>query len=148
MKSKRRTPSAKPIFAAEFAIGSIVALAQELRKCVESLRNHWGIVDGQLPTPAQPAKLNLKGLFTNADYPKDAMFAEQTGTTTYLLMVDAKGKILDCLVKEGSGVASLDFMGCQVIKERAKGEPALDAAGKPTKSIFVARLQWDIRWFR
>jgi len=144
--SKRMEPSRTPVFSAEFEIGSTVGLAKELAKCIDDLRRHWGIVNGELPKPATNAKLNLQGIFRSSDYPRDAMNADQTGGTTFLLMIDEKGSILDCLVKETSGVASLDAMGCQVIKERAKvAKPAFDAAGKPTKTVYVASINWDIR---
>jgi len=145
-KSKRTTPTAEPVFSAEFDVGSTAALAKELSKCVEDLRRHWGIVDDKFPEPATPAKLSLQGIFRSSDYPRDAMNAEQTGSTTFLLMIDEKGAILDCLVKETSGVASIDAMGCQVIKARAKAKPALDAAGKPVKTGYVARINWQIAW--
>lgn len=146
-KSKRTSASADPIFTAEFDVGSTAALAKEMEKCLNDLRRHWGIVDGELPKPAQGAKLSLQGIFRSSDYPRDAMNAEQTGSTGYLLMIDEKGSILDCMISETSGVASLDAMGCQVIRERAKvKQPAMDSSGMPVKSIYVSRVVWDIRW--
>jgi hypothetical protein len=35
-------------------------------------------------------------------------------------------------------------MGCQVMKERVKAKPALDAAGKPMKSIYRQQVNWQI----
>ena len=137
-------PTAAPVFTAEFNVGSTAALAQELSKCVDDLRRHWGIVDGKFPEPATPAKLSLQGIFRSSDYPRDAMNADQMGATTFLLMIDEMGAILDCLVKETSGVASIDAMGCQVIKERAKAKPARDIAGKPVKSGYIATINWRI----
>lgn len=146
--SKRMAaPSREPVFSAEFDVGSTVGLAKELSKCLNDLRRHWGIANGELPKPATNAQLSLQRIFRSSDYPRDAMNADQTGATTFLLMIDEKGSILDCLVKETSGVASLDAMGCQVIQQRAKvSKPALDAAGKPIKTVYVARINWDIRW--
>ena len=144
-KSDRQAPGKKPVFNAEFAIGSTTALAKELNKCVDDLRKHWGIVDSEFPEPAQQAKLNLRGIFKSSDYPRDAMTADQSGRTSYLLMIDKSGVIMDCLVRETSGAASIDFMGCQVIRERARAQPALDASGKPTKSGYIARVNWEIR---
>ena len=143
-KSKRTMPSAEPYFTAEFAIGSTVALSRELGKCLADLQSHWGMVDGELPNPATPPQLPLQGLIQPDDYPDDAMTANQGGTTRYMLMLDEKGSVLDCVIQETSGVASIDGMGCQVIKERAKGKPALDAAGKPIKSTYVATVTWAI----
>jgi hypothetical protein len=127
--SKRSTPSRKPIFSAEFNVGSTVALAKELTKCMDDLRRHWGMVDGELPKPAQ--------LAANAD---------QAGSTKFLLMIDESGAVIDCLVSETSKVASLDAMGCQVMRARVRAKPALDSAGKPVKSIYVQTVNWQLSW--
>lgn len=142
--SKRSTPSSSPIFSAEFEVGSTVKLAEELAKCMDDLRSTWGMQDGKFPKPATEAELNLKNVFSSNDYPRDAMNADQTGSTKFLLMIDEKGAIMDCLVQETSGVASLDAMGCQVIKARGKAKPALDADGKPVKSLHETNVHWSI----
>lgn len=140
-KSKRTSPSGAPVFSGEFAIGSTNALSRELGKCLADLQRHWGMVDGKLPDPAQPAEIS-RGLFSSSDYPEDAWMADQGGITEFLLMIDEKGAVLDCLIEKSSGVASIDGMGCQVIKERAKVKPALDAGGKPVKSVRKYRITW------
>lgn len=141
-KSKRTSPSGNPVFSGEFAIGSTNALSRELGKCLADLQRHWGMVDGKLPDPAKPAEINSKGMFRSDDYPEDAWMADQGGTTEFLLMIDENGAMLDCLIAKSSGVASIDGMGCQVIKERAKIKPALDAGGKPVKSVREFRIVW------
>jgi protein TonB len=88
--------------------------------------------------------LSLKGVFNSDDYPEDAMAANQSGATKYLLMIDEKGGLIDCVIEETSGVASIDQMGCQVMRERVKAKPALDAAGKPVKSIYRQQVHWHI----
>lgn len=143
-KSKRTMPAAEPFFTAEFAIGSTAALSRELGKCLADLQKHWGMINGELPKPAVPPVFPLRGLIRSEDYPEDAFNANQGGTTRYMLMIDDNGKLLDCIVQETSGVASIDQMGCQVIKERGKGKPALDAGGKPMKSIIEGRISWRI----
>jgi len=144
--SKRSTPSRKPIFSAEFNVGSTVALAKELTKCMDDLRRHWGMVDGELPKPAQLAAVHLRGVFRSSDYPRDAMNADQAGSTKFLLMIDESGAVIDCLVSETSKVASLDAMGCQVMRARVRAKPALDSAGKPVKSIYVQTVNWQLSW--
>lgn len=146
-KSNRTAPRADPIMTAEFAIGSTTALAKELGKCMDDLRRHWGMVNGELPAPATPAEFSLEGVFRSSDYPRDAMNGDQAGATTFLVMIDEKGAIMDCLVKQSSGVASLDGMVCQVVRARAKAKkPALDATGKPVKSIYTQTVHWQLSW--
>ena len=130
---------------AALAIGGGASLTKAIETCMTDLRKHWGMVDGTLPTPAianQP-KGDVRGVFRHEDYPADAIAAEQSGTTSFTLMVDEKGAVMDCAIRESSGIATLDAMGCQVLRERAKFIPARDLAGMPIKSIFLTP---SIRW--
>lgn len=102
------------------------------------------MVNGEFPRPAKSAEGSLQGIFRSEGYPEDAMSANQAGSTKFMLMIDERGAVIDCVIQESSGVASIDGMGCQVIKERAKFKPAHDEAGKPAKDIFVARINWQI----
>jgi hypothetical protein len=74
------------------------------------------------------------------------MNADQAGSTKFLLMIDESGAVIDCLVSETSKVASLDAMGCQVMRARVRAKPALDSAGKPVKSIYVQTVNWQLSW--
>ena len=130
---------------AALAIGGGASLAKAIETCMTDLRKHWGMVDGALPEPAianQPTG-DVQGVFRHEDYPEDAIAAEQSGTTSFTLMVDEKGAVMDCAIRQSSGIATLDAMGCQVLRERAKFIPARDLAGKPIKSIFLTP---SIRW--
>ena len=130
---------------AALAIGGGASLAKAIETCMTDLRKHWGMVDGALPEPAianQPTG-DVRGVFRHEDYPEDAIAAEQSGTTSFTLMVDEKGAVMDCAIRQSSGIATLDAMGCQVLRERAKFIPARDLAGKPIKSIFLTP---SIRW--
>jgi len=130
---------------AALAIGGGASLSRAIETCMTDLRTHWGMIDGALPEPAianQP-KGDVQGVFRHEDYPEDAIAAEQSGTTSFTLMVDEKGAVMDCAIRESSGIATLDAMGCQVLRERAKFIPAKDLAGKPIKSIFLTP---SIRW--
>lgn len=130
---------------ASFAFGPTAGLRKALDTCMADLRKTWGMVDGKLPTPAiaTQARGDVRGIFTSSDYPDDAMAANQSGTTQFLLMIGRDGSVMDCVVASSSGVASLDVMGCQVIRERAKFKPATDANGKPTLDTYVTP---PIRW--
>lgn len=136
--------SASPMGAA-LALGGGPSLIRAINTCMIDLRNHWGMVDGALPTPAvapQPVG-NVMGIFRSDDYPGDALNADQSGMTKFMLMIDERGAAMDCAVVESSGVATLDAMGCQVLRERARFGPAKDAVNKPVKSTYVTP---PIRW--
>lgn len=130
---------------ASLAFGPTAALRKALDTCMADLRKTWGMVDGKLPIPANASQAqgDVRGIFTANDYPEDALAANQSGSARFLLMIGRDGSVMDCVVASSSGIASLDVMGCQVIRERARFKPATDANGKPTLDTYVTPL---IRW--
>ena len=129
------------------ALGSMGSLRKALDTCMADLRKTWGMVDGKLPSPANvtQAKGDVRGIFTAADYPEDALAANQSGAARYLLMIGRDGSVMDCVIAESSGIASLDAMGCQVIRERARFKPATDANGKPALDTYVTpSIRWQV----
>lgn len=130
---------------AALALGSTSSLVKALDKCMADLKVQWRMVDGKLPAPAAASRSegDVRGIFRYTDYPEDAIQAGQGGTANYLLMIGKDGSVMDCVVAQSSGIASLDAMGCQVIRERAKFKPAADANGKPTVDTYVTP---PIRW--
>lgn len=136
--------TASPMGAA-LAIGGGSTLSKVIDTCMADLRKHWGMVDGAFPAPAlapQPIG-NVMGVFRDEDYPEDALAANQSGKTQYLLMIDERGVVMDCAITESSGIATLDAMGCQVLRERARFGPAKNSSGKSVKSTYVTP---PIRW--
>lgn len=130
---------------AELALGSSSALLKALDKCMDDLKVQWRMVAGKLPVPAVASRSqgDVRGIFQYTDYPEDAMEAGQGGSVNYLLMIGKDGSVMDCVIAQSSGIASLDAMGCQVIRERAKFKPATDADGKPTVDTYVTPV---IKW--
>ena len=129
------------------ALGSTTALRKALDTCMADLRAQWGMVDGKLPTPAIAsfAKGDVRTIFTAEDYPEEAADRGQGGRTRYTLMIGRDGAVMDCVVTESSGIASLDAMGCQVIRARAKFKPAIDTEGKPTFDTFTTPpIMWKV----
>jgi len=53
--------------------------------------------------------------------------------------------VAGCHLLLASGVPVLDAMGCVVIQERARFQPALDSSGKPVRSTFITpKIRWRI----
>ena len=129
------------------ALGKTGALMKALGTCLADLQKHWGMLDGKVPAPAVHSQVvgNLMGIFTSNDYPADALEADQTGRTQLLLMIGTKGEVMDCVVQQSSGIASLDAMSCQVIRERAKFSPAKDSAGEPIVGVVTQSIGWMLK---
>ncbi|QIK79375.1 energy transducer TonB [Sphingomonas piscis] len=93
--------------------------------------------------PSTPAPIGA--LFTADDYPSEAKAADEEGTVTTRIDVDAVGRVSGCTVTSSSGSPSLDAETCRLIKERAKFQPAKDERGRKTYGSVVQRITWRLQ---
>jgi TonB family protein len=119
------------------ALTDMPALLKGLKDCTADLQQYWNMDFKTMGKAAAPSKGHLRGLFTTNDFPAEAQTRGQEGTAQFLLLIDEKGKVAACHVQKTSGVPVFDAMGCDVIVERAKFTPALDAQGHPVRSTVV-----------
>lgn len=101
------------------------------------------------PPAAEPARRAvpepaLHLLFTEDDYPEEAMEKDEAGTVEYRLQVGADGRVSDCIVHKSSGSAALDSTACRLLIERARFKPAADAAGKAVPDTHRGRITWTL----
>ena len=128
-----------------FALSQMSSLLKMMDTCTADLRKVWNVYDEKVPGPLKEPPLgNLVGLFDAEDYPGIALFNDQMGAVSMVLLIDETGKVADCTVTQTSGVAALDVQSCAVIKERAKFKPAVGQDGKPAKSSWLQRINWRI----
>lgn len=121
----------------DLQLQSMPALVTSLKTCTRDLERYWNIggeTDGRIATPS---KGDIRSLFVSGNYPIEAYDRRQSGTSQFMLLIDETGKVAGCDVIVASGVPTLDGMGCQVIRERGKFTPALDARGKPVRSALI-----------
>ncbi|HEX6660308.1 MAG TPA: energy transducer TonB [Sphingomicrobium sp.] len=128
-----------------FSLANMSALLKGLEDCTADLKRYWndgGAEDGRI---AVPPKGDVRKVFTDRDYPSEAMNRRQEGTAQFFLMIDQTGKVAACHVLKASGIPALDGMGCSVIQERAKFSPAMDSKGKPVRSTYITPpVSWRI----
>lgn len=134
-----------PGFDETFAISGLEPLTRVLAECVEDLRQTWNVDQASAGGGnARPdAGGRLAGVFTADDYPPQALETGNAGAVEMALLVDEQGRVADCSVIETSGVAILDSQSCAIVRERASFTPAVGADGKPIKSAFVQRINWQ-----
>jgi hypothetical protein len=116
------------------ALSSMPSVLKTLQDCTADLQRYWnfgGDKDGRITSLASGT---LKGLFKASDYPAEAYWRSQGGQSRFMLLIDERGLVAGCHVLEASGIPSIDAMGCKVIRERARFQPALDNRGKPVRS--------------
>lgn len=82
------------------------------------------------------------GWVTTADYPKEALKAEQTGFVVVSLTVAPTGRVSGCAVTLSSGFPLLDAATCRLLAARGLFTPATDEAGNPTTGTWAQRVKW------
>lgn len=128
------------------AVPGMDKLLPVLAACNANLRKYWNAspeAAAALRSPAH-APFPLFRYFKTGDYPAQSLRNDQQGMASVLLMVDEGGKVSDCVVDHTSGNASIDAVTCLVLAERAKLRPAVDASGKPAKSVLRQTVGWKI----
>lgn len=97
------------------------------------------------PQRAAPEPRGNPGRWANAnDYPSRALREEREGTTSFRVIVNAKGRVDSCQVTSSSGHSDLDAATCKNIQRRARFRPALDSAGNPMQAAWSSRVRWQI----
>jgi TonB family protein len=93
---------------------------------------------------APEPKGSMKGLISSDDYPAEALDHNEQGTVAMLIRVDDTGAISDCIIEKSSGFPILDNKTCELIRQRAKFQPARDRHGRPVASETHGHITWRI----
>lgn len=96
------------------------------------------------PTAPARAKAQLAALFSDEDYPAEAVRNREQGAVAFRLSVGADGAATDCEVTGSSGSALLDSTTCSLLMARARFEPARDSKGGPTPDTYSGRIIWRL----
>ena len=125
----------------EFALADMPAVLDALRACTADLQRTWNV--GAAASKDVKPIGDVRAIFTTNDLPREAMDKQQPEKAQYQLLVDEKGAVMGCDVLVPSGSALIDTEGCQLVTERAKFKPAMDALGKAVRSVWTSpRITW------
>ena len=129
----------------DFVLPGFGPALKVLDQCVVNLGEVWGISKDLQARVSKPAKLiEPKSLFDSNDYPDGALKEDASGKTIVRYVVDEAGRSSDCVVLKSSGNKLLDLATCSKLLKRARFEPALDAKGRPMRSVSVTAVNWLI----
>ena len=129
----------------QFALSDMPAVLDALEKCTLDLQAYWHRGDKTVVRTTTTDQRDARALFTGDDYPGEALVRGQEGTAQYELLVNEAGIVAGCDVPLPSGVPALDVMGCEVLQKRAKFSPAIDAEGKPVRTVITTPpVTWRI----
>jgi len=96
-------------------------------------------------TPRDPVPRNGPlGWLSNADYPRRALQRGWEGDLTYALAVGKDGKVDDCRVINSTGHDILDRTACDIIKSKARFDPATDRTGAEVSGTYRGAVTWSI----
>lgn len=84
------------------------------------------------PSPPPPPR----PIFTNADYPPEAVRNRWEGTVVADLTISVEGVPTACRIVKSSGHKVLDDATCDLIIRRARFVPAKDSGGNPKSDTF------------
>ncbi len=80
----------------------------------------------------------------SGDYPEAAARAGATGTTRYELAIGSDGAVTDCRIMGSSGSDLLDARTCELMRSRARFQPALGADGVPVAGKAISGMVWKL----
>jgi hypothetical protein len=83
-------------------------------------------------------------LFSDSDYPVDALIRHAEGRTKFELFIDDKGLPYACRILETAKEPSLDRVTCDLLMARARFEPALNAQGVAVPDSLVGAIVWRL----
>lgn len=86
----------------------------------------------------------IGGSISKRDYPRDLFTANIQGKVGVLYVVSPEGRVTDCEIEHSSGNAELDDMTCDLIVQRFRFRPALDARGRAVESMIEENHTWVI----
>jgi len=95
----------------------------------------------QAPTTA---RANLVQLFSTDDYPMEAIRNNEQGTVGFELSINRLGWVSGCRIVSSSGSEALDRATCNILRDRARFDPARDANGKRVTGQYSGRIRWEL----
>ncbi len=93
------------------------------------------------PAPVTDWPFNL---FTEDDYPSDALRGDEQGRVGYHLEIGADGRVSDCTIRRSSGSAALDERTCRIVRVRARFAPARDSEGRAVPDARDGEVSWRL----
>lgn len=126
-----------------FALPGIDKATPVLASCLAQLRTAYKISAADLAPIATNSESNFVSLFSTDDYPEDALSEGMGGTVGVLYWIEASGRVSSCEVVESDAPAIFEKTTCDVLIERARFKPAMDAAGRAIRSPTFGRVRWQ-----
>jgi TonB family protein len=126
---------------ASFELSQLAKVLELGTQCAVGLGELWGFTREEQAAVAMPPQGNVAAQVDSGDYPSEALRNNEGGQARVRLSIDTDGRVSDCVVITTSGTASIDETTCRVAS-KARFKPALDANGRPVRSLAIALISW------
>lgn len=104
-----------------------------------------GLFDASRNESSEPKPIGSPSRWFGSDsYPPEAMRANEEGTVTFAVDVDAEGRPASCRIVRSSNSPSLDAETCAIVMEHGEFTPAHDAAGKAIAGTWENTTTWKL----
>lgn len=144
--AKVRQLHVKPPRGPELALqtGAMDATVAAMRTCMDALVQHWGLDPAkQRALKRSVAPRNSPGTWlTSDDYPESSLRSGRSSIVNFRVTVDAQGNVTDCAIQRATQGPEFIKKTCDLIRRRARFEPALDAEGNPVASYYINTVKW------
>jgi len=84
------------------------------------------------------------GWVTTNDYRYSWINREMAGTAAFKVQVGTNGQAESCLITRSSGHDALDQATCDLIKKRARFEPAKNSKGEKVGGSYSSSVRWQL----
>lgn len=127
-------------------LGSMAGPMAAMRTCITDLLKHWGYDPQEVAAQSRRATPigNPGSWVTTKDYPSKSVMMGHNGLLQFRLDIDEAGKVLGCHILARTRPDEFADIACRAITSRASFEPALDAAGKPTRGYYMNKVRFVI----
>lgn|GEM_PF-625792 len=133
--------------AVQLGTGPLGKAMAAMRECTDGLVRSWGLDPAQQASLSKsPAPETAPDTWISANsYPSDTRNRHRPGLTRARLLVDASGAVTGCKVVDNYGEADFGKVACEQMTSKAHFAPALDQAGQPAASYYLATIHWKVR---
>lgn len=132
----------------ELRAGSLEEPLRRLAECEASLMAKWGWGSdyAQRVSTAPQMIEPQRWFYTAITYPAVPRLKHMSSILQARLKVDAKGKVVDCVVQSSPGSSEFGSKNCARMRKMGRFKPALDAQGRPVDGFYqlsVTFAQYD-----
>lgn len=127
--------------------GSMTQPYAALQACNRDLVQSWGIkVDDPALAPAiLPVPQTSPGTWVNSsDFPSSDLRTSTNAIVNFRLMVNEVGRVTACKIQEATQNEKLSQVTCNLMTQRAKFAPAVNAAGRPVPGYYINSVRWVV----